>query len=183
MTGEAKEAHASSVPLESRENYKLTKSILLDTLSRLSRPTGSYMAECFHWSKLFVAKVKIPLSRAFSQYGDALFAAQYSQELINTVLGKKTENLVKTISDFKVTHVSDTRPTLILQEVGVHHMSIELTDSRNGYLTMSKVKTRVMRVVRRYRRMTSSQNQEEIESSLASTKLFASFVTNPYTKK
>ena len=120
LTGKAKEAHASSVPLESRENYKLTKSILLDMLSR---PTGSYVAECFHWSKPFkatpgevVAKVKISLSRAFSQYGDVPFAAivlttlsAYSQECINTVLGKKPENvhdLVKAISDFEATHGS-----------------------------------------------------------------------------
>ena len=48
LTGKAKEVFCGNVPVDSRTDYQVIRSILIETLSK---PAGVHVAECFGWVK------------------------------------------------------------------------------------------------------------------------------------
>ena len=91
LTGNAKEVFCGSVPVDSRMDYQVIRSIFIETLSK---PAGVHIEE---WVKPYkaspgevVAKVKASLNRAFSGFGVCPFPvlmmtslSVYNQECIN----------------------------------------------------------------------------------------------------
>ena len=120
LTGKAKEVFCGNVPVDSRTDYQVIRSILIETLSK---PAGVHVAECFGWVKPYkaspgevVAKVKASLNSGFGVFPFPVLMmttlSAYNQECINTVLAKKpdhTPDLVKAISDFEATHGNATK--------------------------------------------------------------------------